>query len=187
MSKEIDITGKRFGYLTVIKKNGHHIRKSGRKDVLWECKCDCGNIVNITKSNLANGGTISCGCIQKQNRYKPHRENIIKQYDNYCSIELYNKQVALFDVEDLEKIGNIKWHLNANGYPCNSKGIPMHRIIIKCLADGEVVHHKNLNKLDNRKENLVKMSREEHTLLHDNLNLTKEEAEEKLKELKDNA
>lgn len=182
MSKEIDLTGRKFGYLTVIKKSGHHLRKSGRKDVLWECQCDCGSITNVSKSNLLNGGTTSCGCVQKQNRYKPHRSNIIKHYGDYCSIELYDKSVALFDIEDLDKICDVRWHLNASGYACNSKGVPMHKTITECLDCSEVIHHKNKNKLDNRKSNLVKMSRKAHTKLHDNLNLTKDEAERALAE-----
>lgn len=39
MPKEIDMTGKRFGKFTVIKKAGHS--KYGK--ILWECLCDCGN------------------------------------------------------------------------------------------------------------------------------------------------
>lgn len=184
MSKEIDITGNRYGNLVVIKKDGHHIRRSGRKDVIWECKCDCGNLTKVIKSNLQNGGTISCGCVQKKNRYKPHRKIIIEEHGNYCSIELYNKEIALFDTEDLEKINKVNWHLNHSGYACNGKGVPMHKVILKDVDSNIVIHHKNENKLDNRKENLIKMSRKEHTLLHDNLNLTKEQAEQKLKEMR---
>ena len=62
----------------------------------------------------------------------------------------------------------------------------MHKVILKDVDANIVIHHKNENKLDNRKENLIKMSRKEHTLLHDNLNLTKEQAEQKLKELSEN-
>ena len=184
MSKEIDITGNRYGKLVVIKKCGHHIRKSGRKDVLWECKCDCGNLTKVIKSNLQSGGTTSCGCVQKKNRYNPHRKIIIEEHGNYCSIELYNKEIALFDTEDLEKVNKVNWHLNRSGYACNGKGIPMHKIILTDVDSDMVVHHKNENKLDNRKENLIVLSRKEHTLLHDNLNITKAEAEQKLKEMR---
>ena len=47
----------------------------------------------------------------------------------------------------------------------------MHRIVLEGLDKNDIVHHKNENKLDNRKNNLVKMSRREHTLLHDNLRI----------------
>jgi hypothetical protein len=171
MSKEIDITGFRFGRLTVIKKIGHHIRKNGRKDALWQCVCDCGNFVNVKKGNLKKGNTVSCGCFQKENRKKPHRDIVIRDYGNYCSIELFTKEEALFDKEDLEKVKLTNWHLN-DGYACNGKGKPMHKVILGYYIG--VVHHKNRNKLDNRKSNLEQMSRAQHAMEHDNLKIRKD-------------
>lgn len=51
-----DLTGKRFGYLTVLGYN----KQSAR----WICKCDCGNILEILGCNLTRDerGTRSCGC-----------------------------------------------------------------------------------------------------------------------------
>ena len=182
--REIDITGVRFGNLVVIKKNGHHIRKSGRKEILWECQCDCGNIKNVTKSNLQNGGTYSCGCVQKTNRYKLHRGLVVNNCGDYCTIELFDKSIAMFDTEDYEKVCSKNWHLNRNGYACNGKGTPMHRAILKTNDMDKVIHHINGNKLDNRKVNLAVMTRKEHTLLHHKLkatNTSREEAEKMLK------
>lgn len=53
-----DITNRRFGYLTAIKDSG----KRKNESVIWECKCDCGKIVEIPIGNLTNGHTRSCGC-----------------------------------------------------------------------------------------------------------------------------
>ena len=62
--RAIDLTGQRFGRLTVI-------RMVGRKRVaLWECRCDCGNITNVWQSTLSQGRTVSCGCY--------HRERVTK-------------------------------------------------------------------------------------------------------------
>lgn len=55
-----NLVGKIFGRLTVLKDVG---RKHG--EVLWLCKCNCGNEVNITANNLKNGGTKSCGCLNE--------------------------------------------------------------------------------------------------------------------------
>ena len=55
--KKIDLIGKKFGRLIVIKEYGRD--KYGH--IIWECKCDCGNIINVCTSNLNNGGTLSCG------------------------------------------------------------------------------------------------------------------------------
>jgi hypothetical protein len=61
-----DITGKRFGRLIALRL--HHI--DNRKTPYWECKCDCGNIKIIRKSNLVLGYTKSCGCLQKEKASK---------------------------------------------------------------------------------------------------------------------
>lgn len=62
-AKSEDLTGKRFGRLTVIRKiNG---RKTKNRGQIWLCKCDCGNEVEISASSLKVGAK-SCGCIQKE-------------------------------------------------------------------------------------------------------------------------
>lgn len=53
----IDLTGKKFGMLTVV---GRAPNRKGR--TMWKCKCDCGNIVDVEASNLKSGHTTSCGC-----------------------------------------------------------------------------------------------------------------------------
>lgn len=66
MSKMIDLTGKRFGRLVVVKRHGTHITKSGSKSVTWECRCDCGGTTIVSGYNLKRGHTKSCGCIRKE-------------------------------------------------------------------------------------------------------------------------
>lgn len=61
MPKKIDLTGQRFGKLTVIKE--HPERKGGR--ICWECKCDCGNMTIVKGLSLKNGDTRSCGCLNR--------------------------------------------------------------------------------------------------------------------------
>lgn len=62
MGKLIDLTGQRFGRLTVIKRNG----SSKDKRAMWMCKCDCGNTITVIGKYLLNGDTQSCGCIRKE-------------------------------------------------------------------------------------------------------------------------
>lgn len=61
MPKLIDLTGQRFGRLTVI---GRADTKS--KDVKWLCKCDCGNECITKGIYLRTGDTRSCGCLAKE-------------------------------------------------------------------------------------------------------------------------
>jgi hypothetical protein len=57
-----DLTGLKFGKLTVIKP----INQTPRKQYLWLCKCDCGENAIIQTGNLKNGHTKSCGCLKHQ-------------------------------------------------------------------------------------------------------------------------
>lgn len=61
-----DITGKKFGSLTVIKYVG---RSKGRFAV-WLCRCDCGADTTVSGTQLRNGKTRSCGC--SRTKYPPH-------------------------------------------------------------------------------------------------------------------
>ena len=58
-----DLTGQRFGKLTVIEYKG----SSKGTGSLWLCKCDCGNEKVITSRNLLNKTCKSCGCYSKDN------------------------------------------------------------------------------------------------------------------------
>lgn len=62
-SKSIDMTGQRFGKLTVIERDGSYIAPNGRTSTRWRCQCDCGAFVSVTRSSLLRG-TQSCGCIR---------------------------------------------------------------------------------------------------------------------------
>lgn len=64
----IDITGKRFGYLTAIqlaKRENKNTIGSRRR---WRCLCDCGNEIIVEKRLLTTQrqGIKSCGCIRKK-------------------------------------------------------------------------------------------------------------------------
>jgi len=65
-SRRRELSGKKFGRLTVIKFYG----KSDVGNLLWSCVCTCGNPKTALSSNLLSGRTVSCGCLQKENRIK---------------------------------------------------------------------------------------------------------------------
>ena len=67
MGKLKNLTGQRFGKLTVIERADDKVTSSGKNYVQWKCKCDCGNIKIVYSSNLLNGTTQSCGCLRKDN------------------------------------------------------------------------------------------------------------------------
>lgn len=55
-----DITGRKFGRLTVIK-----FAFIKDKIIRWVCKCDCGKESIICGTSLKSGNTKSCGCSKK--------------------------------------------------------------------------------------------------------------------------
>jgi hypothetical protein len=57
--KFIDRVGQKFGKLTVVEQAG----RNNLKKVLWKCKCECGNFVDVVAGSLATGNTGSCGCV----------------------------------------------------------------------------------------------------------------------------
>lgn len=62
MRQVIDLTGKQYGRLTVIKLNG----KDKHNNAMWECKCSCGNNIIIRGATLRNGRARSCGCLHRE-------------------------------------------------------------------------------------------------------------------------
>jgi len=65
--KKIDITGQRFGRLTVIRQQG----SNARRESLWLCRCDCGTEWVAIGANIRYGMTRGCGC----ERLGKRREN----------------------------------------------------------------------------------------------------------------
>ena len=69
MGKLIDLTGQRFGRLTVIERAGNDCIGQ----VTWRCRCDCGNITVVAGGNLRTGNTQSCGCYGRELTIGGHR------------------------------------------------------------------------------------------------------------------
>ena len=63
-----DITGRRFGRLTVIGFDGTN--DSG--NAMWRVRCDCGTEYSVLGSNLKSGAR-SCGCLRRDIRKSERR------------------------------------------------------------------------------------------------------------------
>lgn len=90
----LDLTGKRFGRWTAIKRAEN---QNGR--VAWHCLCDCGNRKDVPAGVLVNGGSKSCGCLRNEIRRS------IKD-------DLTGKRFGRLLVQNLgqRKKGRIYWH-----------------------------------------------------------------------------
>lgn len=67
--KQINV-GKRFGKLVIINK----AEKFSGRNRIYVCKCDCGNIVEVSSAKLGRY-TNSCGCIRKERAKKLCEDN----------------------------------------------------------------------------------------------------------------
>lgn len=155
----INLTGKKFGRLTVIKKYD----VVGNGETRWLCSCDCGNEnVIVSRGDLKSGNTLSCGCF--------HKEMVSKARKKYNLYDLNSKygigyttntnKEFLFDLKNYEIIKEYMWWENDKGYILGKiigekKHIRMHRLIKNILnSPNIIIDHKNLCRNDNREENL---------------------------------
>ncbi|WP_346207600.1 hypothetical protein NSS91_15960 [Caldifermentibacillus hisashii] len=83
--RKVDLKGKRFGRLTVLEELPE--RKNGK--VVWRCRCDCGNVVNVVSTYLTSGQTTSCGCVKKELEAKHLREGYENKRVNNVVLPLF--------------------------------------------------------------------------------------------------
>lgn len=62
MGRFINLTGRRFGHLTVLEQANDNILPSGLHEKMWLCRCDCGRETVVRGAFLRTGHTTSCGC-----------------------------------------------------------------------------------------------------------------------------
>lgn len=82
-----DLSGQRFGRLTVIRREGSITYPSGQKQTCFLCRCDCGKETLVTRRNLTSGNTKSCGCLAIE--FRTHHDlwgsKVYKCWDNMKS------------------------------------------------------------------------------------------------------
>jgi hypothetical protein len=69
----IDETGRRFERLTVLRRG----QDSRDRKVRWVCRCDCGNVCEVTGKNLRVGHTRSCGCLATEMRARRNARRVV--------------------------------------------------------------------------------------------------------------
>lgn len=67
MPAALDLTGQKFGRLTVIKKCDYKINKG----LVWLCQCECGNTKEVASKSLRDGKCRSCGCLKQESDRSP--------------------------------------------------------------------------------------------------------------------
>ncbi len=122
MAKIINLTGQKFGRLTVISLFG----RDTRGETIWQCKCDCGNTTNVLSSNLRKGRTKSCGCLQKQ--------IASQQFSTFKDLtgQKFGKLTALYPLK--KRLNNqIIWHCKCDcGNECDIRSYNLQHNTYSC-------------------------------------------------------
>lgn len=135
VSRYEDITGKRFGRLTVLRFD--HIDE--HHQTRWLCQCDCGNQVIVNAGRLNSGNTSSCGCYkidrtrETKTTHGMSKTPIYRTWqamhtrcenENYESYYRYGER-GIRVCEEWEKFENFRDWANSSGY---STGLTLDRI-----------------------------------------------------------
>ena len=65
MRRLIDLTGQRFGRITVIGRSTDP-RADHRSTPRWTCRCDCGTVFTTYSDAIREGRVKSCGCYRDE-------------------------------------------------------------------------------------------------------------------------
>lgn len=84
--RKLDLTGQRFGRLTVIKEAG----RTKQNRIKWLCQCDCGRQITVARDNLVNEHQKSCGCLRKNmaiERNVSHKKRYTRLYTTWKNMK----------------------------------------------------------------------------------------------------
>ena len=121
MANLANLTGKKFGKLTAIKRTN---RKNDKKGYYWLCKCECGGYKEATVTHLRGGNTKSCGCLIGQGVRKSSVSNPLpskeeseetQKFIDWLDLQMIEKQLTNKQVADYSglhpaTIGQIRNH-----------------------------------------------------------------------------
>lgn len=89
MSKRKELSGERFGNLTVLEK------AEGLRDgyYTWRCRCDCGNEIIVNTKNLTAHRTTHCGCMASvlRNAHQKPKDRSGMKYGALTALKLSGK------------------------------------------------------------------------------------------------
>lgn len=96
MGKFIDLTGHRFGLLTVVSRAENYEKFSKThnrvlKYARWNCLCDCGNISTaVLATDLKSKSQYSCGCVRNEiaaARVETHGMSSTSEYGSWLAMK----------------------------------------------------------------------------------------------------
>ena len=174
-----DLTGLKFGRLTVIKQVEDYVSPKGERKSQWLCECDCEdkNQIITTGNLLKRKHTMSCGCLATETKIQNGRNN--KKYNTYDLSGKYGigytskGEEFWFDLEDYNKIKDYCWSMDSKGYIVANifgsnkhGGIKLHRLVMNLPNISFDIDHKHgeTSRYDNRKSNLRLATRSQNQM-----------------------
>ena len=87
MGKFVDLTGQKFGRLTVIRREDN----PQKRGVMWLCKCDCGNEFHVISHDLTAGIKRSCGCYREDWEESKHTDIVGQRFGRLVVLRYSHK------------------------------------------------------------------------------------------------
>lgn len=165
-----DLTGRRFGKLTVICQAEDYVKPNGKRQSKWHCICDCEKHTefDVIGYNLKNGNTTQCKeCANTSKINKLKKSNsYVHDKKHYIGFASNTDTPFIFDEQFFDKVNCYYWYEDNHGYIVthlnSNKHLKLHRLIMDCYDKNIDVDHINHDKTDNRKANLRLCTRQQN-------------------------
>jgi hypothetical protein len=182
-SRLVVLPGTIFNNLTVIREIF-----SDKKYRMFELRCDCGNITEVSLDNLRkkNNSTKSCGCLKRKKKLDVQigerfgNLTIIHLCDFDYTIHFSNRRRKVIVRCDCGTEKEVSYsNLKCNGQkscgclPKSETNMRDYRKIYEThfnvkIKDGNHIHHIDANRQNNHPDNLIEVNIEEHYWIHNN-------------------
>lgn len=154
-----DLLNQMFGLLFVVAET----TKRNGKNIIWLCKCSCGNTSEVAGSSLVKGHTKSCGCLQKQKA-----ANTFKAFNKaYRLVRGYEENELMTDEAKL-----IRQAITISGIKETIKVRDNHQCVLCKSTINLRVHHIEPFAVNKEKQfdenNLITLCELCHKLVHNN-------------------
>lgn len=153
MGKSRDLTNKKFGKLTALKKTN----KRSHSYVLWKCICECGESTLSTAASLRKGEATSCGCGRRLEFGESCRNSLIASYkhgakkrnlkwalSNKFAIKLFEQPCYCCGIKKYSKLSHARnygsYEYNGIDRINNKKGYTLKNVRTMCIICNRAKH-----------------------------------------------